>query len=120
LISALILFGADEVAAQVLTGITSQKQAIELLKSQGKILPNVATDYGEYGKYYAIHQAHISTIYPYGSRARYEANNLKNIDGKNIEIDNDVDSCNFLNETVYKANLDKIVPIIIDIQIDTL
>ena len=116
----MILFGADEVAAQVLNGVTSQKQAIELLKSQGKVLPNVATDYGEYGKYYANFQAHISGIYPYGSRARYEANNLKNVNGKNIEIDNDVDSCNFLNETVYKANLGKIIPIIIDTQIDTI
>jgi len=116
----MILSVAQELHSQVLTGVTSQKQAIELLKSQGKLLPNVATDFAEYGKYYAIHQAHISGIYPYGRRARYETNNLKNVNGKNMEIDNDVDSCKFLNETVYKANLDKIVPIIIDTQIDTI
>ena len=41
------------------------------------------------------------------------------MDGKDIEVDNDIDSCMFLNESVYKENLDKIIPIIIDTQIDT-
>ncbi len=77
------------------------------------------TDFTEYGKSYPGYQEYVYRTYPYGRRARYETNNLKNINGKNIEIDNDVDSCEFLNETVYKANLDKIVPIIIDTQIDT-
>lgn len=36
-----------------------------------------------------------------------------------MEIDNDGDSCKFLNETVYRTNIDKIIPIIIDTQIDT-
>jgi len=120
LITALILFGATEIDAQVLMGVNSQKEAIELLKSQGKLLPNVPNDYNQYGKSYQNAQALIYNTYPYGIRSRYEANNLKNVDGKNIEIDNDVDSCNFLNETVYKANLNKIVPIIIDTQIDTI
>lgn len=126
LVSALILFGASKIEAQVLIWTTSQKQAIELLKSQGKLLPNVPTDFQHYGtrRHTGEFKEYIYNFYPSGDWWKYEANNLKNVKTlngiKNIEIDNDVDSCNFLNETVYKANLDKIIPIIIDTQIDTL
>ena len=121
LIAAMILSGTNYSDAKVLTWSTSQKQAIETLKSQWKLLPNVPTDYMHYGiRYWFTTGNFVYNSYPYAdNRQRYETDNLKNIDGKNIEIDNDIDSCMFLNETVYKANLSKIVPIIIDNQIDT-
>jgi len=119
LFSAMILTVANDVYAQWIEWTTSQKQAIELLKAQWKLLPNIPTDYGYYGRRYPS-GGYIYHTYPFGSDwQRYEADNLKNIDGKNIEIDNDIDSCMFLNETVYKANLSKIIPIIIDGRIDT-
>lgn len=60
-----IFLGVNNVDAQVLWGTTSQKQAIELLKSQGKLLPNVPTDYGHYGRNYANQQYYIYNIFPY-------------------------------------------------------
>lgn len=60
-----IFLGVNNVDAQVLWGTTSQKQAIELLKSQGKLLPNVPVDYGHYGVNYSNNQYYIYNTFPY-------------------------------------------------------
>lgn len=116
----ILLLAWNQAEGKVLTGTTSQKQAIEQLIQEWKLLPNVPTDYGHYGRNY-LSGDFAYNIAPYWDHwQRYKADNLADIDGKDMTIQNDIDSCNFLNETIYKSNLDKIVPIIIDTQIDTL
>ncbi len=80
----------------------------------------MSTDYLHYGIRYPSGNF-IYNVYPFAdSRQRYETDNLRDIDGKDLTIQNDLDSCNFLVETVYKQNMDRIIPIIIDGQIDTI
>lgn len=121
LIAAMILWWNQKAEWKRLSWVTSQKEAINLLKSQWKLLPNVPTDFTHFWNFYRNVSIFLRNDFPYASkRQRYETDNLRDVDGKDIEIDNDLDSCMFLNETVYKSNLDKIIPIIIDTQIDTI
>ena len=105
---------ANHANSQYVYPVASQKDAVNKLISEWKILPNVPIDYQEYGMSYKSAKWYVYNRYPYGKWQKYEAKNLQNIDWKNLEIDNDVDSCMFLLETVYKDRLKDVIPVILD------
>jgi hypothetical protein len=58
------LCSSNQANAQILNGTTTQKQAIEILKSQGKILPNVPNDFRVFGANYTEQKIHYYNVFP--------------------------------------------------------